>query len=332
VATALYQSGLLPAHIKTAQAAVAITQKGRELGIPPMLALSNINVVNGRPTCNAELMLALVYRDQGDEAIEFMESNADRCEVSYRRRSWTQARTHAFTMDEAKRAGLASSQTWQKYPAAMLRARCISAVARMGFPDSISGMYTPEEIGADVGMADGDIVIVENAPLTATAETVAPQAVRVASDPAPTPDQPVAALKAQADAARDLIARLGLDVPASVGQWNVIGERFGCEPVASKADMTLLWLGDLISRLQSALTKRGSIPLADNPLIADYAARIETAERRQAVNTIMEQFDADCEQGLLDEHEHASLMVAAETRWTALPDEAVAPELVEVGS
>jgi hypothetical protein len=32
----------------------------------------------------------------------------------------------------------------------MLRARCISAVARMAFPDSIGGMYTPEELGAEV--------------------------------------------------------------------------------------------------------------------------------------------------------------------------------------
>lgn len=164
MADALVKSGMLPATIKTPQAAVAIMQKGSELGVPPMYALSNIVVIQGKPTANSELMLSLIYRDHGDNAIVFTHSDSNACEVAYKRRSWKAAQTYTFTMAEAKQASLLGNQTWQKYPAAMLRARCISAVARMAFPDSIGGLYSAEELGADVDVVDGEIVIVEQQP------------------------------------------------------------------------------------------------------------------------------------------------------------------------
>jgi len=160
MAEQLVKSGLLPATIKTAQAAVVIIQKGRELGIAPMAAINGIGVINGKPVCGAELMLALLYRDHGDEAVRVIRSDPDACEITYHRRGWSKPERFAFTIDDAKRAGLAGTATWTKYPAAMLRARCISAVARMAFPDSIGGMYTPEELGAAVTVApDGDLVM-----------------------------------------------------------------------------------------------------------------------------------------------------------------------------
>ena len=160
MAESLVQSGLLPAHIKTPAAAVAIIQKGRELDIPPMYALSNIVVIQGKPTANAELMLALIYRDHGDGAVTFTESTNERCVVAYRRRGWSQPRSYAFTIGDAETAGLMKNPTWRTYPAAMLRARAISAVARMAFPDTIGGLYTPEELGAAVD-ADGDVIDID---------------------------------------------------------------------------------------------------------------------------------------------------------------------------
>jgi hypothetical protein len=159
ISETLFKSGLLPQHIKSPQAAFAIIQKGMELGIPPMHAMSNIACIQGKPTCNSELMLALIYRDHGDGAVVFAETSASKCVVSYRRRHWAEARSYAFTLEDAKRAGLAGGN-WTKYPAAMLRARAISAVARLAFPDSIGGMYTPEELGAIVTVReDGEVVV-----------------------------------------------------------------------------------------------------------------------------------------------------------------------------
>lgn len=150
MAEVLLKSGFLPATIKTPEAAVAVILKGTELGIPPMYALSNVVIIQGKPTANAELMLALIYRDHGDNAAQFIETNADICTISYARRGWDVRRQHSYTIAEAKAAGLIKNGPWTSYPAAMLRARCISAVARLAFPDTIAGMYTAEELGAQV--------------------------------------------------------------------------------------------------------------------------------------------------------------------------------------
>jgi hypothetical protein len=158
VADVVLKSGLLPTSIKSAETALTIMLKAREIGIPPLYGLNNIVVVQGKPVCSAELMLALIYRDHGDNALIVEESTALECRVSYRRRSWDRARNNSFTIDDARTAQLLGNQTWTKYPAAMLRARCISATARMAFPDSISGMYTPEELGAAVEVSDDGTV------------------------------------------------------------------------------------------------------------------------------------------------------------------------------
>jgi hypothetical protein len=159
----LVQSGLLPKGIDKPAAALAIIQKGRELGIPPMYALSNIGIINGKPVVGAEVMLAMVYRDHGDQAIQFEETSAERCSVVYKRKSWAQYRTFDWTVEDAKKAGLTGKGgPWSQYPAAMLRARCISAVARLAFPDSLGGMYTPEELGAEVTVTDdGAIEVIQ---------------------------------------------------------------------------------------------------------------------------------------------------------------------------
>ena len=167
MAKALVSTGFLPQEIKTAEQAVAIILKGRELNVPPMYALSNIVVIKGKPTCNAELMLALVYRDHGDNAIKVEESTAQRCSITYKRRDWPDRKTYSFTIEDATRAGLVGGMTWKAYPQAMLRARCISATCRMTFPDSIAGMYTPEELGALVQVTDEGRVEIESLPADA---------------------------------------------------------------------------------------------------------------------------------------------------------------------
>ncbi|HVQ45125.1 MAG TPA: recombinase RecT [Candidatus Saccharimonadia bacterium] len=188
MARELVASGLLPKGIDKPAAALAVIQKGREIGIPPMYALSNIGIINGRPVVGAEVMLAMVYRDHGDQAIQFVETSAQRCAVSYKRKSWPQARAFEWTMENAEQAGLlGKGGPWKQYPAAMLRARCISAVARLAFPDSLGGMYTPEELGAEVTVTDdGEIEVV---PQAAPIRAIRPEI----GDVTPPPPQPAGA-------------------------------------------------------------------------------------------------------------------------------------------
>ena len=54
---------------------------------------------------------------------------------------------YAYTIEDAKQAGLIRPDSgWSKFPAAMLRARCISGAIRMVLPGVVCGVYTPEEV------------------------------------------------------------------------------------------------------------------------------------------------------------------------------------------
>lgn len=158
----LVKTKFLPQSIDTPEKAVAIMMKGRELGIPPMYALSNIVIVNGKPTCSAELMLALIRRDHGPGAIRVKESTNESCTVEWRTPGWEGTQEYSFTIQDAKQAGLlGKGGPWVQYTAAMLRARCISAVCRMAFPETIAGMYVAGETGGDVTVTeDGDVIAV----------------------------------------------------------------------------------------------------------------------------------------------------------------------------
>lgn len=155
-------SGLLPAEVNTPQKALVVMTAGREMGVPATYALRNIHVVKGKPVCSAELLLALVRRTYGPSAMRVSKTSNTACTVQYREQGWDGISEYTFTIEDAQRAGVANGNQWKSYPAAMLRARCVSAVARFAFPEAIAGLYTPEEMGATVSIDEaGDMQIVE---------------------------------------------------------------------------------------------------------------------------------------------------------------------------
>jgi hypothetical protein len=149
-AQTLVKSGFLPDHVNTPEKALAIMQRGRELGIPPMLALGSISIIKGKPVLSADLMAGLVYRaidQRGDGLLRITVSTPGECVIRYRRWGWREAHDYVYTWDDAVRAGANKiNPTYNTHPAAMLRARAISAVCRMAFADVVGGIYTPEEL------------------------------------------------------------------------------------------------------------------------------------------------------------------------------------------
>lgn len=164
----LIRSGFLPSGIKTPEQAVAIMLKGRELGIPPMQALSHIHIINGKPTMSAELMLAQIMRLHPRTKISYPKRSGEICEVKVQR-DGSEPSVFSFSIADAQAAGLMSNPTWKKYPRAMLHARAVSEMARSLFPDAISGVsYTPEEMNANVD-ENGEVIDVT---VTETKNTV----------------------------------------------------------------------------------------------------------------------------------------------------------------
>lgn len=153
----LIKSGFLPAGIKSPEQAVAIILKGRELGVPPMQALSHIHVINGKPTMSAELMLAQVLKLHPKTKISYPERSSEKCVIKVQR-DGSEPSTFTFAISDAQAAGLLNNPTWKKYPRAMLHARCVSEMCRSLFPDAIAGVsYTSEEMGANVN-ENGEVI------------------------------------------------------------------------------------------------------------------------------------------------------------------------------
>ncbi len=119
------------------------------LGIERINAITEIFVIDGKPSASANLIAGLVrkaghiLRVEGDDtyatATLIRSNDPDHPSVA------------TWTMDKARQAGLAGKNVWKAYPGAMLRSRAITEVARMGATDATLGLvYTAEELGAEV--------------------------------------------------------------------------------------------------------------------------------------------------------------------------------------
>ena len=121
---------------------------GREVGIGPMQSLSKIHVIDGRPAMSSELMRSLVM-SAGHE-ITYPTLSDEKVIAKGRRagsQDWTEV---TWTMKDAQRIGVASRDTWKKYPRQMLSARATSELCRLLFPDALGGIsYTVEELNDD---------------------------------------------------------------------------------------------------------------------------------------------------------------------------------------
>lgn len=161
-AEALVKSGFLPMAINTPEKALAIMQKGKELGIPPMEAMSSINVIQGKPSVSPQLMLALARRTKELENF-IIDKNDRQATVKVKRRGQDEVTT-TFTIEMATQMGLASKDNWKKQPGIMLQWRAIAENLRITFPDAISGLYTYDEMGAEMS-SEGELISTTRGPV-----------------------------------------------------------------------------------------------------------------------------------------------------------------------
>lgn len=143
-------------------AILACINYGRELGIGPMESLQVIDIIDGKASQSAELMVSQV-RAAGHSILP-KELTDKVCTVVGKRSDTGDEMAFTFTWEMAKRAELTAKSNWRKYPEAMLWARAVSQLCRMLFADVISGVsYTSEELGSisDAGPETLEGVVVE---------------------------------------------------------------------------------------------------------------------------------------------------------------------------
>lgn len=138
-------SGFFKDSRDSAKALVKILA-GRELGLPPVVSMRGVSIVEGHIELKPALLASLL-RNHGDYDYAVVESTDERCEVAITR-GGTAIGAAEFTIQQAQKAGLIrGGSAWQKYPSDMLFARAMSRAVRRFAPDvGLASMYVEGEI------------------------------------------------------------------------------------------------------------------------------------------------------------------------------------------
>jgi len=137
-------------------------QWGYEVGLPPLQALQNIAVINGKPSVYGDALLALVKNDSRCAGVsEVIEGDGDArtatCTIKRRYGEEIEVTTKSFSVGDAKRAGLwGRTPPWKQYPDRMLQMRARGFAVRDAFPDALSGAITREE-AEDYNVPERDV-------------------------------------------------------------------------------------------------------------------------------------------------------------------------------
>ncbi len=141
LADAFCRSGLF--GVKTKEQAIALMAICEAEGLHPAKAVQEYHIIQGRPALKADAMLARFQSAGGRVAWSSMTDVRVAGTFTHAQGGSVEIE---WTIEMAKRAGLTKNPTWNQYPRAMLRARCISEGIRTVFPGVVVGSYTPEEV------------------------------------------------------------------------------------------------------------------------------------------------------------------------------------------
>lgn len=165
LARAYLSSGLLPKQFDTVAKIITAMHYAAEIGVPSIIGIKQICVINGSPSIWGDLPLALCEKSGKLEDIEeflfndkyekicFENKNLNQnlfgacCRVKRKDRSLVEK---TFTVDDAIVAGLltkelkSSKDTWVKYPKLMMMYRARSMALKSVFPDILNGINIAE--------------------------------------------------------------------------------------------------------------------------------------------------------------------------------------------
>lgn len=279
IATSLCKTSFVPEVFRgKPEEATAAILTGHELGLSPMASLRAIYVIKGTPAMYANTLRAVVQSQGHDIWVE--ESTDTRAIVAARRRGASDVERVTWTMDRAKKAGLAGNQQYQKNPQAMLVARATAEVCRRIAADALHGIpYAVEELDEQGDGGTTTEPVAKPAPRrTAKRAPVEPKQ----PTPAPEPDFDEPPASAEASDQGD-----GLDVftpitPAQLKKLQVSLREYGItdrdaglayyadtigREVASSKDLSKDEASRIIDKLEKELAKEDAEPTLDDPTL-----------------------------------------------------------------
>lgn len=228
---------------------LAIIMAGAELGLAPMQSVRALVLIKGKPTLSADAMGALCKsRRDVCEYLVLRHSDATKATYEAKRQGDPVPTVMSFTIEEARTAGL-NGDNWRKFPAAMLRARALSAICRAVFPDLLLGVYDPDELEAPRAPGEREVNAAPppaappppSPPVVAEVAAASPprRKLAIVDVPAPTPAAPAAPtdpLEAEVAALRAAIAEAGDEAALTA-----LVKRIAALPAADKAALRQAW-------------------------------------------------------------------------------------------
>ena len=162
MANLLAKSNMVPKdYIGNPGNIIVAIQWGAEIGLPPLQAMQNLAVINGRPALWGDAVMALV---RGSGLLEdFREDVTDQGATCTVKRRGEQPVSRHFSVEDAKKAGLWGKQgPWQQYPKRMLQMRARSWAIRDVFTDVLKGINIKEVLEDDEVKHMGQAEIIPN--------------------------------------------------------------------------------------------------------------------------------------------------------------------------
>lgn len=262
---ALSKSGLMPYGLDTPEKVSVAIMMGRELGLSVMQACRGIHVIEGKPTLSSSLIVGLCVRETSlCRYFRLVESTDLIATYETWREGSPEPVRLSYTHEQAAKAGLlAPSRNGKpsnhvKHPAAMLRARCETALARAVYPDLVGGLYDPDELRKSP----------DDEPVREVPRDVTPRPVTVTVEPSTAPIAPAATTKANDEPVDEPV-----DEPASG------------EPVTDEATGEVavsFAVRSLLEKLAGATTRKELTAVAGQINAALRAGEV-TADEREAV-------------------------------------------------
>lgn len=165
MASFLAASDLIPKSLNGKKENVAIVlMLGHEIGVPGIAALTNIYVVNGRPTIWGDLATALVRRSSLCEELSYKFEGAKetlKCIATGKRRGDKEAHTVTYSWDDARLAGNATKDTYIKNPKDMIMWRALHRLFKFLWPDVLKGLDIREIVQDEVTEVTAEEIKVE---------------------------------------------------------------------------------------------------------------------------------------------------------------------------
>lgn len=253
---------------KPADILVAIAL-GQSIGIPAVQSLSQINVINGKPTMSAELIAGRVRKAGHKLRIEVNETPGEECAtctiirrddpehpfVSKRDRAW------------AQRMGLINKSNYIKQPATMLKKRAITDCARDACSEVLCGIAYCEEEMRDFDEVEATVE--EHEEPTKSPNVVEAEIVEEKQEQPPT--VPLATQE-QRDQILDMLAEAGLrDHVAAI---NYLKRTAHMPPTKEEADL-------LIANRETVIRKASAWVREQSTKRTQQQAEQEQAEQQQ---------------------------------------------------